>query len=423
MVAALLVRAYTGGLERPICLRLVPLLTGLALQKWKARPNIERESKIDHFPFGDPLLTNNDGQTITNEESFTFQKIQKIFDVEENRKTLSNAEKRGDIPEAVRTSGNHRKWFISQLPMIGQHYGFMQAPDSPKVAVIYSKKGGVFKTSIALNMARMAALHNIKVLVVGLDDQTDITSALGHDFGLDDDMSVEEADKILDEELSLADLIDDDDDDDLTVRDLICKTDLPTLDYIPEVPELDFLEQEIQKTNLRDLWLIKNVIAPLKNEYQLFVLDLGPAWNMLTVNALMASNILISPIECKINNYRNLKFFRKKIEKFVKNTSSSFSHVFIPVKANDKKKLNRGIKKKYQQSGDCVSTCIPVSGQVEDAMAMKKSVVEFAPSSTVSTVMKQTIKEIWHEVLESPDNPFIEIPHYQRKSSENSATI
>lgn len=355
--------------------------------------------------------------TNCNEECYTFQKIQKIFELELNRKTLSNAEERGDIPPATRTAGGHRQWALSDLPAIGEAFGFLKPPKSPKVVTVYSKKGGVFKTSIALNLARMAALHNIKVLVIGLDDQADITSALGFDVGVNDNMSIEEAEEILDSEYSLADLIEDED---VSVNELICHTDLPSLDYIPELPQLDFLEHELHRKNLRDFWLIENVIKPLRDKYQLFVLDLGPAWNLLTVNALMAADAVVSPVECKINHYRNMKYFKMKMANFKKDIKRNFKHIYVPVKVNDAKKLTRDIRKRYMVSleEDCVSTGIRTSSQGEDAMVKRKSVIEFAPSSLIASEMRQVLKEVWHEILETEDYNVSKVGNI--KSKENT---
>ena len=333
---------------------------------------------------------------MSDNETYTVQKVIKIFGITKHKNTVISAENKGEIPRAERSSGGHRKWQLSDLPSIGEKYGFLQKISSPKVAVVYSKKGGVFKTSIAFNLARAAALHNVRTLVIGLDDQTDITGALGHDSGVHDEMSLEEADNIVSQEDSLADLIDDDR---ISPQDLIYETDLPTLNYIPESPVLDYLESVIQQKEMRDFWLLNNVIEPLKNTYDLFVIDLGPAWNQLTINALVAADILISPLECKINHYRNLKYFKLKVKKFVKTTRLNFKHIYVPVKVNDAKKLSRDIKKYYISTlEDCTSNGLRMASQGEDAMSMHKSVFEFAPSSALAQEMREVICRIWAEL-------------------------
>lgn len=329
-------------------------------------------------------------------QTYTVQKVMKIFGITKHKNTIISAENKGEIPRADRSTGGHRKWQISDLPAIGEKYGFLQKLGSPKVAVVYSKKGGVFKTSIAFNLARAAALHNIKTLVIGLDDQSDITSALGHDSGVHDDMSLEEADAIVAQEDSLADMVDDDS---VKPSDLIYETDLPTLDYIPESPVLDYLESVIQQKEMRDFWLLNHVIEPLKEKYELFVIDLGPAWNQLTINALVAANILISPLECKINHYRNLKYFKLKLMKFVKTTRLSFKHIYVPVKVNDAKKLSRDIKKYYISNlEDCTSIGLRSASHGEDAMTLNKSILEFAPNSPLAQEMREVLMRIWSEM-------------------------
>ena len=122
-------------------------------------------------------------------DKFTIQKVLKIFGAEVTRHAIVKAENTGLIPSANRDEGKahaRRLWSIEDLPRIGERYGFMKKLPSPLVVSIFTTKGGVLKSTLALNLARMAALHNVKVCVVGLDMQCDITNALGFQVDLDD---------------------------------------------------------------------------------------------------------------------------------------------------------------------------------------------------------------------------------------------
>lgn len=333
-------------------------------------------------------------------DSFTVQKVMKLYGVDKHKNTIIAAENKGELPKAERSSGGHRKWLLTDLPGIGEKYGFLKKLPSAKVIVVYSKKGGVFKTTLSLNLARIAALHNINTLVIGLDDQTDITNALGHSAGLSDDMSLDEAEQILASEDSLANLIDEE----VSIEELIHQTDLPTLNYIPESPALDYVESMIQQRSMRDFWLRDNVIKPSKKVYDLIVIDLGPAWNQLSINALIVADLVVSPLECRINHYRNLKYFKLKMEKFKKAAGLNFQHVYVPVKVNDAKKLHKDIKKYYISNlDDCLSTGVKLSSQVEDAMALNKSVFEFSPGSPPSEEMREIMEQIWGYLQEKND--------------------
>ena len=127
-----------------------------------------------------------------------------------------------------------REWGMDQIPLLGERYGFLKAPSMPLSVSVFTTKGGVLKTTLALNIARMAALHNIKTCVVGLDIQGDITSALGLDVEPDDDDDLQLSLKKLNERKGLHDVFSGG----MDIEDVITCTDVPTLWAIPETPEL-----------------------------------------------------------------------------------------------------------------------------------------------------------------------------------------
>lgn len=331
---------------------------------------------------------------------FTVQKLMKLYDYKGHKNSIIYAENKGDIPKAERSSGGHRKWNYQSLPLIGEKYGFIKKLERPYVVVIFSKKGGIWKTTFAYNLARMVALHNNPTLITGLDDQNDITGACGHDFGINEDMPLSEVRNILEQGLeSLADLIDNEH---LRVDDLVYDTEIPTLKYIPESPELDYLEEKVSGLMNRELWLLQKVFFPLREKFRFFVIDLPPAWNQLTNNALMAADVVISPIECKWNQWKNLKFFRARMNRFKESTGAHFKHIFIPVKVNDKKILSREIKEDYTSNIEgCLPTGIKVHSNFEDSMAQNKSILEHAPSSNSGEEFRQILETIWPQIISS----------------------
>src|SRR5690606_12510070 len=153
-----------------------------------------------------------------------------------------------------------------------------------------------------------------RTCVVGLDMQGDITSALGADELLDEntenETSLEDAVAKVDSLRGLADVFAGD----TKLEDVILATDLPTLFYIPETPELVALDQSLIHRNRREYWLREFVVEPLKKNFDLVLLDCSPNWNRLITNALVACDVLISPLECKINNFRNFKIFQGLLE-------------------------------------------------------------------------------------------------------------
>ena len=97
---------------------------------------------------------------------FKYKDIQKIFNTEVSKMALLKAEEKGRIPTAKRMSyGNssisHRIWPLEDVRIIGEQYGFLRKPTKPSCISVFSTKGGILKSTITLNVARMYALHNV----------------------------------------------------------------------------------------------------------------------------------------------------------------------------------------------------------------------------------------------------------------------
>lgn len=331
---------------------------------------------------------------------FTVNKILKLYGSSITRDALIKAENSGLVPKASR-KGSRRYWSLESLPEIGERYGFMKKLSKPIVASIFTTKGGVLKSTIALNFGRIAALHNIKSIIVGLDMQCDITNALGYQVDLDDANDLEDALTKLGSQYGLADLTSG-----VSVDDLIVETDIPTLSLIPETPDLVSLEREISGKNMRDFWLRDNVISRLKESYDLIILDCSPNWNLLISNALIASDVLISPLECKINNFRNYKAFSTYLERFKSETKVSFEHIFIPTKYASTRKLSSEIRSWFLTNvPGCVSSVIRESVPSEEAIASHLSLPEYAPNTIVADEIREVLLEVWSRILKGQEKP------------------
>ncbi len=330
------------------------------------------------------------------DNSFTVQKILKVYGLDITRDALIKAENVGLVPAAKR-DGTRRIWLLEDLPKIGERYGFLKKPPNPVAVAVFTTKGGVLKSTVALNLGRLAALHNIRTCIVGLDMQCDITSALGYQVDLDEVTSLQDALDRLGSVYGLADLAAKD----VKLKDIIVQTDIPALSLIPETPELVSLEREISSRNLRDFWLRDHIVAPLKEQFDLVILDCSPNWNLLISNALMACDVLISPLECKINNFRNFQAFKTYLDNFKFETKKDFQHIYVPTKYASTRKLSSEIRSWYLTNvPGCISNVIRESAPGEEAMASHLSLPEYNPSSLVADEMRETILEIWSRILE-----------------------
>ncbi len=307
-----------------------------------------------------------------------------------------------------------KSWSTREIAAVGEQIGFLKKPKTPQAISIFVTKGGVLKSSLTLNIARMAALHNIKTCVVGLDMQSDITE------NLSDSLAIENSDfksalQNLNSVQGLAQVFEGS----VQLKDVILSTDLPNLKFIPETPELVALDQSLMNKNRREYWLKENVIDELKKDFDLILMDCSPNWNRLITNALVASDLLISPVECKINNFRNLKVFRALISEFQRDMQKELKHLYVPTKYLATRKLSREIFEWYVQNlPNCIRTPMKESICGEEASALKLSIPEFQPNSDAAAEMRRILQSIFLNFESSVAKPVQPLETPLKKDSE-----
>jgi chromosome partitioning protein len=333
-----------------------------------------------------------------NLDAYSIQRIINIFGADIHRDTLAKAEKLGQVPLAGRLqtgSLRARRWSIAQLPEIGERFGFVPKLQSPQAIAVFSMKGGVLKTTLSLNIARLAALHNMRVCVVGLDTQGDITKTL---FNEPEPNEHEDLAAVLEKSrrlLGLSDVLREE----VSIFDTIRPTDLPTLHIIPETAGLARLDIELTPRNRREYWLTENVIDPLKKRFDLIVLDCAPSWSQVIGNALVACDMMVSPLETKINHFRNYEDFTTFIASFERSMGQEIKKVFVPTKYQTGRKLSSDIRAWYIQNvPGCTATVIREAVVGEEAMSAGKSLPEYAPTSSAANDMRDLMIEIWSKL-------------------------
>ena len=149
-----------------------------------------------------------------------------------------------------------------------------------RIIAISNQKGGVGKTTTAINLSACLAEKGKKVLVIDMDPQGNTTSGLG-------------VDKENVEHTSYELLLET-----VTVKETITKSVMETLDVIPSERGLAGAEIEIVGKDNRE-FILKNQIEKVKDNYDFIIIDCPPSLNILTVNAMTTADTVIVPIQCE----------------------------------------------------------------------------------------------------------------------------
>ena len=149
-----------------------------------------------------------------------------------------------------------------------------------KTIAIANQKGGVGKTTTAINLAACLGVLEKKVLLVDADPQANSTSGVGYD--------PREIKSGLYECLI----------DNLSPRDTIVKTESPNLDLLPAHIDLVGAELELVNQQNRE-FILKGILEQVKSSYDYIIIDCAPSLGIVTTNALTAANSIIIPIQCE----------------------------------------------------------------------------------------------------------------------------
>ncbi len=149
-----------------------------------------------------------------------------------------------------------------------------------KIIAIANQKGGVGKTTTAINLAASLAALEFRTLIVDADPQANATSGLG--------FNPKEVENSI-----YACMVDG-----IRPRDIIIQTDFPNLDLLPS--HIDLVGAEIEMINLpKREEKMKESLAEVKDYYDFIIVDCSPSLGLIVINSLTAADSVIVPVQCE----------------------------------------------------------------------------------------------------------------------------
>jgi chromosome partitioning protein len=245
-----------------------------------------------------------------------------------------------------------------------------------KIISIANQKGGVGKTTTAINLAASIALSGKKVLLIDIDPQGNASSGLGV---AEDAKGVYE---LLMGEASLAEVT--------------CSTEIETLKIIPSRVDLTGAEIELVARESREK-VLKRALTNKIDEYEFVVIDCPPSLGLLTLNALAVSNSVLIPMQCEYYALQGLSHLLKTLKLVKKSINPELKVEGILLTMFDGRTLLAAqVKDQVQKyfSDYLLKSVIPRNVRLSEAPSHGKPIMLYAGRSRGADSYVELAKEI-----------------------------
>lgn len=247
-----------------------------------------------------------------------------------------------------------------------------------KIIAITNQKGGVGKTTTAINLAATLAEANQKILLLDFDPQGNATSG----FGIDDDNIQHTIYDVLTGDCEMEEAI---------LVDVVENLDLIPSDMNLAAVGVEFVNQDDKN------FILKNILVKCKDKYDYIIIDCPPSLGIITINALTASDSVIIPIQCEYYALEGLNQVLDTIAIVKKGLNSELMIEGIVFTMYDSRnKLSQQVVEAVRQNfkGSIYETLIPRNVRLAEAPSHGLPITLYESSSTGADSYRKLAAEV-----------------------------